>query len=82
MTIGANAISVGANWTGGNVGSGQVFKGHSDSNPDQTCAASANILDAFVETSCVPSASGGDATQKRTLQLSNGQMLWDFSGNA
>lgn len=89
MTIATNLANVASNWSGGSVGSGSLFRGHTDDSPNSAggspCAASANDSLAYVETDCTPIAAGGaeddESTQRRTMTLSNGQVIWDFSGN-
>ena len=88
MTISANLTNVDSNWTAGSVGLGSIFRGHSDNSPNATqgspCAASEDDSLAFVENACVPIIFGGDEqdeTQRRTMNLSNGNVIWDLSGN-
>lgn len=76
MTIAANVMSVADNWTGGSIGSGTVYAGHSDNSPASPLAASSNDSDNYYGTG---QTSG---TQRRTLTLTNGEVIWDFSGNA
>lgn len=75
MTLAQNVLSVASNWSGGSVGSGLISSGHSDSAPANYLAAD-------------PSDSNGNAgetnqtfQQKRTLTLTNGQVIWDLAGN-
>jgi hypothetical protein len=82
MTIGANVAARAGNWTGGTVGSGYLVSGHSDNNPASTCAASSDDSVFYVETDCTPVSSGDTAEQRRTHTLSNGEVIWDLSGNA
>lgn len=75
LTIAHNALNVPSNWTGGSVGSGSVYLGYTDDWFSCTgAAASTNDGDAYVGTG---SSSG---IQRRTLTLSNGEVIWDFSG--
>ncbi len=75
MTIAANIASVSSNWTGGSIGSGQLYVGHSDNGPASTMVASIDDSQGYTgETN-----QGG--TQRRTFTLSNGQIIWDFAGN-
>jgi type IV pilus assembly protein PilA len=77
MTIARNIEGQGANWTGGTVGSGGLWRGHSDANPANLLAASTDDNLGYTGT--------GDTSpsiQKRTHVLSNGQTIWDLSGNA
>lgn len=93
MTIAHNVLANPANWCdedGGNCGnapgtSGKVLaSGHNDDSPGQALAASTDdsqacfgTVTAGVNTPC-GSQSG---TQKRTLTLSNGEVIWDLAGN-
>ena len=81
MTIVRNAEGIGANWEAGIPGSGAMFRGHSDGSPSSALAAALDN-DPYTGT-------GNDSTQvmnsgkeqKRTLTLSNGEVIWDLSGN-
>lgn len=75
MTIAANLISVGSNWSGGSVGSGVMFVGHTDGTPAAGLVADSNDANGFSGTG---QSSG---SQRRTLTLTNGNVIWDFSGN-
>ncbi len=81
MTIGANVAGINGNWTGGTVGSGYLFAGHSDGSPNSACAASSNDTDFYVETNCTAVSSGDATEQRRTLTLSNSAVIWDLPGN-
>ena len=93
MTIAYDALWQPANWcdaNGANCGSapGSVSKylagGHSDSSPAAALAASSNDADACfgTVTAGVNTVCGSVAgTQKRTLTLSNGSVIWDMGGN-
>ncbi len=75
LTLAHNIISVPSNWSGGVVGSGYVFRGHTDNVPANALAASADDGDGYYGTG----QTSGD--QRRTLTLSNGEVIWDLSGN-
>lgn len=79
MTIAMNITSVASNWSGGSVGNGYIYRGHSDSNPASILAASSNDASAYEGTGN-SSSSGTD--QRRTLTLTNGEVIWDIAGNA
>ena len=73
------------NWSSGNIGVGHLNRGHSDSDPNNPLAASTDDNEDCVGTnnevgggndSC-----GGHSSQRRTHVLSNGEVIWDFSGN-
>ncbi|MCX6728638.1 MAG: prepilin-type N-terminal cleavage/methylation domain-containing protein [Candidatus Saccharibacteria bacterium] len=75
LTIAQNVLSVPGNWSGAAVGSGYISSGHNDNAP-----ANALVAD--------PSDANGNAgetnqtfAQKRTLTLTNGQVIWDMAGN-
>lgn len=75
MTIAANVLSVASNWSGGAVGSGYVYSGHNDNAPGNALAADTNDANGYSgETN-----TGGN--QRRTLTLTNGQVIWDLAGN-
>ncbi|HYX37812.1 MAG TPA: hypothetical protein VE954_32315 [Oligoflexus sp.] len=81
MTIGANVAAIAGNWSGGVVGTGSLFSGHNDSNPNNACAASSDDGLFYVETDCTPVSTGDTSEQRRTLTLSNSEVIWDLSGN-
>ena len=76
LTIAQNVLSVASNWSGASVGSGYIYSGHNDNAPANTLAADANDANGYSGETNV----GGN--QKRTLTLTNGQVIWDMSGNA
>lgn len=86
MTIAANVLSVPTNWSGNAVGSGYIYSGHSDSSPNNAIAASTDDSDGYNGTG---NASGQTATtnamqgnsQRRTLTLTTGEVIWDLAGN-
>jgi prepilin-type N-terminal cleavage/methylation domain-containing protein len=76
MTVAANVLSVASNWSSGTVGTGYIFSGHNDNSPANSLAASTDDSDGYNGT--------GDTTgsnQRRTLTLTNGEVIWDFPGN-
>ncbi len=81
MTIGANVAARASNWTTGTVGSGDLFAGHNDNSPTSSCAASSNDSLFYVESNCTNVSTGDTTEQRRTHTLSNGEVIWDFSGN-
>jgi prepilin-type N-terminal cleavage/methylation domain-containing protein len=86
QTIAWNAENVASNWAGGVVGgtgAGAMYSGHNDNVP-----AVASPADPSDANSCAgtdgPSSCGGtgsNASQRRTLSLSNGSVVWDMAGN-
>ncbi|MDE2312356.1 MAG: hypothetical protein KGJ93_04710 [Patescibacteria group bacterium] len=91
MTVARNVEQVAANWcspdgTGCGATPGAFGKilanGHSHTWPDAALTASANdALACFGTVTDGSGACGGLNSQKRTLTLSNGQVIWDFAGN-
>jgi formylglycine-generating enzyme required for sulfatase activity len=79
MTIARNAEQVGSNWTGGSPGSGIMAAGWR--NGGNTAVAPANTTAYLYNTGANTGASGGSVDQRRTLTLSNGNQIWDLSGN-
>jgi len=79
LTISRNIENNAWNWTGGSVGSGGLWRGHTDNSP-------ANSLEADVtgDPDDDPYMGTGNTTpsiERRVHQLSSGQYLWDWSGN-
>lgn len=75
LTIAHNVMSVGSNWTGGAVGSGSLFVGNSDGSAE-ALTASASDADGYNGT-----GNTAPSNQRRTLTLTNGEVIWDFAGN-
>lgn len=75
MTLAQNVLSVSSNWSGGSIGNGYIFSGHNDSNPNNALEADTNDSNSYINTG---QASGN---QKRTLTLTNGEIIWDMAGN-
>jgi prepilin-type N-terminal cleavage/methylation domain-containing protein len=77
LTIAQNVLSVTSNWSGGSVGSGYIYSGHNDNSPTGgPLAASSNDGDGYSGTgNTTPS------NQRRTLTLTNGEVIWDLAGN-
>ena len=76
MTIARNIEAQGVNWTGGSVGSGGLWRGHSDNNPNSALAASTNDNQGYEGTGNI-----SPSVERRTYTLSNGEVIWDLSGN-
>ncbi len=75
QTISWNAQNNPQNWSGNAVGSGYIYSGHNDNAPATALEASSDDSQGYYgETN-----TGGN--QKRTLSLSNGQVIWDMAGN-
>ena len=79
LTIAHNALSVDSNWSGGSVGSGYIYSGHNDGAPYNSLAADANDANGYSGTG---NTSGNTSdNQRRTLTLTNGEVIWDIAGN-
>ena len=80
MTVARNIENVGANWSGNNVGSGALNRGHTDSVPLNSLAANTDDTAACDGTgqSCSNTVWND---QRRTHFLSTGEVIWDFAGN-
>lgn len=77
LTVAHNVIGVSSNWSGSSVGSGYMYSGHSDSGPANLLAASTDDNDGYYGT-----GDTSPSNQRRTLTLSNGEVVWDLAGNA
>ena len=83
MTVAIDIAGNKNNWSGDEVGKGAINAGHSDNLPsipipnvsldDDPCFATLNGR--------CNDKSHGDWSQKRTHSISNGEIIWDFSGN-
>jgi len=76
MTIAVGIENNPLNWIGGVVGTNNLYRGHSDGTPANSLAADSDDRNDYYGTG---NAAGTD--QKRTLRLSNDEIIWDFSGN-
>ena len=76
LTIAHNVLGVDSNWSGGTVGSGYIYSGHNDNNPANALAADTNDTNGYYGTSNVT-----PSNQRRTLTLTNGEVIWDMVGN-
>ena len=79
LTIAQNVLNNPINWSSGTVGTGYIYSGHNDNAPSGTIDASTNDSDGYYGTG---NSSSSGANQKRTLALSNGEIIWDLAGNA
>ena len=89
MTIARNISNQATNWQSGTVGSGCMYGGHMDNLPANKLATSddgtpySGTLDASTDASKCPfvvNVAGAKAS-RRTMNLSNGSVIWDISGN-
>lgn len=76
MTIARNIEAQSSNWTGGTVGSGGLWRGHSDNNPSNALTASTDDNLGYTGTGNI-----SPSVERRTHTLSNGEVIWDLSGN-
>ena len=76
MTIAQNVLGGASNWSGGGVGSGYIYSGHNDGTPYSSLEADTSDTNGYYLTGNVANSS-----QRRTLTLSNGEVIWDFAGN-
>ncbi len=76
MTIAQNVLGVASNWSGNAVGTGYIYSGHNDDSPSGPLAASSTDTDGYSGT-----GNNAPSNQRRTLMLSNGEVIWDLSGN-
>ena len=76
MTIARNIEIVSSNWSSSIVGTGYIYSGHNDGTPNAALAADTNDSNGYYLTGQII----GD-NQRRTLTLTNGQVIWDLVGN-
>ena len=79
LTIAQNVLSVPSNWSGGAVGSGYIYKGHCDNAP----IAGLPLTEASTDDGNGYYLTGNTSpsNQRRTLTLTNGEVIWDIAGN-
>ena len=81
MTIARNIEGQLSNWTTGTaassaIGTGGLYRGHSDNSPGNVLAANTNDTLGYEGT-----GNSGFSIERRTHTLSNGEVIWDLSGN-
>lgn len=85
MTIARNVEQVDENWSPQSgiqiPGTGVLARGHSDNSPGNALAASTDDNPYFGTGNSSSQSANSGWEQRRTLVLSNGQVIWDFSGN-
>ncbi len=74
MTIARNIEQVPSNWSTGTVGQGFIYSGHNDNSP-------AGALEASIDTNGYAGTGQTSGNQRRTLTLTNGEVIWDLAGN-
>jgi len=80
LTVAQNVMGVASNWSGGSVGSGYIYNGHVNSNPASPLDASSDDTDGLYGITG-GTGNGPQYNNRRTLTLSNGEIVWDLSGN-
>ncbi len=63
------------NWNSGVIGSGSMYKGHTDIIPNHALSTT-NTSNGYTGTE-----NSGTSEQRRTLKLYNGELIWDLGGN-
>jgi hypothetical protein len=90
MTVARNVETVSANWcnkdgTGCGYSPGAPGKilvnGHNDSSPNYALPESTDDKPCFGTTTDGTNVCGDKSSQKRTLTLTNGEVIWDLAGN-
>lgn len=81
LTIVQNVLSVPSNWRDNVVGVGSnstnyIYRGHSDEDPGYPIEASTNDNEGYYLTGQI-----SPSEQRRTLTLTNGEVIWDLAGN-
>ena len=76
LTIAQNVLSVPSNWNGGVVGTSYIYSGHNDNVP-----ATALVADASDTNNYSGTGQTSPSNQRRTLTLTNGEVIWDLAGN-
>lgn len=82
QTIARNIAGVASNWSTGTLYSGELNRGHSDNDPANTLAASTDDTSGNCSGTNNTCSSSTWNSQRRTFNLSNGNVIWDFAGNA
>jgi formylglycine-generating enzyme required for sulfatase activity len=86
LSISHQAVSVASNWSGGAVGSGTLARGWSANTAygdtfTNTAVAPKNDATCLYNTGADTCGATGSVLYRRTLNLANGSVLWDISGN-
>ncbi|MBL7669608.1 MAG: hypothetical protein JNM39_03915 [Bdellovibrionaceae bacterium] len=80
QAIAQNVELQNSNWSEGSVGVGMMYRGHSDNDPAETLSVSGT--DPYDQTGNTDlQLIGSGKEQRRQLTLSNGEKIWDLSGN-
>ena len=82
VTLASELAGIPSNWTGGTIGAGMVYRGHSDNSRSMACPSAGELNTAYLEGSdCSEMTSDDDQSQRRYHTLSSGDVIWDISGN-
>ena len=83
QTIARNIEGVDSNWSGGTAGNGDINRGHSAGDPARSLEAHSDETKPCygIESDGTCGSSSTDKDKKRIHTLSNGEIIWDFSGN-
>ncbi|MFN8369838.1 MAG: hypothetical protein U0T83_04330 [Bacteriovoracaceae bacterium] len=81
QTLARNIAGVATNWSNGVVLDDQLNRGHTDSAPNNALAASSDDVNGNCSGTGQTCDSSTWDSQRRTHVLSNGNIIWDFSGN-
>ena len=87
LSITHQAVSVASNWSGGAVGSGTIARGwsantaHGDTFTNGAVAPSNTEASCLYNTGANTCGAAGSVLYRRTLNLPNGNAVWDISGN-
>ncbi len=81
QTIARNIAGVATNWSNGILLDDQLNRGHTDSDPNSSLAASSDDVTGNCSGTNQTCDSSTWDSQRRTHVLSNGNIIWDFAGN-
>lgn len=81
MVLAEKLVTQTSNWTTGVIGEHLMISGNTMTSPGAPCAASADDNLPYVDASCNPRSSANSIALRRTMNLPNGNVIWDFSGN-
>lgn len=81
LTIAQNVLRVESNWSGGSVGNGYIYSGHNDSRDGASGGGADPLAASTDEDGYFGTGNVAPSNQRRTLTLSNGEVIWDLAGN-
>ena len=82
MTLARNIEAQSSNWSSGSVNNGVLARGHSDNSPTSPQAAAADNSPYSNTGNAATDAANAGWEQKRTHNISTGDVIWDLAGNA